>query len=80
MLAVSIDALKTRGVAGASGRSTSSTRLEACGKPAFLTIIYILNIILYKQNTYFVDQKFPPLRFYDFSLQILFQEIEIGHL
>ena len=27
-----------------------------------------------------VGQKFPPLRFYDFSLQILFQEIEIGHL
>ena len=27
-----------------------------------------------------VGQKFPPLRFYDFLLQILFQEIKIGHL
>jgi hypothetical protein len=25
-------------------------------------------------------EKFPPLRFYDFSLQILFQEMKIGHL
>ena len=28
----------------------------------------------------FVGRKLPPLRFYDFSLQILFQEMEIGHL
>jgi hypothetical protein len=27
-----------------------------------------------------VGQNFPPLRIYDFSLQILFQEIKIGHL
>ena len=24
--------------------------------------------------------KFPPLQIYDFSLQILFQEMKIGHL
>jgi hypothetical protein len=32
------------------------------------------------QKIYFVGQKFPPLQIIDFLLQILFQEIEIGHL
>jgi hypothetical protein len=78
-LVVSIEALKTRGVAGVSSRSTSMARSEAYGKVGFSAIyIYIYGWKLYTQKYIFGGPKVSTLQKYDFLFQILFQKVKNG--